>query len=237
MNSISQLFQEIPDFGEIVFYAVLVAVMIAGVVLGRYLIRGLVNRRVRGIQAEGLDLGDLSTMSQKGLLTPEELKLIRRRYAERQLEQTREQETGLKARDILIAIEADPSRATALLPPSSEHAHRALEGLKKSGGRSVEEQLRAQLGGSAATGGSASGRAEAPPPPAPPARPPRETRPEPRPREIPPAPAAPATGGPTAPAAKSGAAGMDLDAMLAQGLISRREYDLLMARVRKATNS
>lgn len=242
MESFSRLFQEVPDFGEIAFYAVLVAVLVIGVVFGRLLIRGMVNRRVRGIQAEGLDLGDLSTMGQKGLLTPDELKLVRRRFAERQLEQTRERETGLDPMAMLHAIEADPSRAVSLLPPSSEHAKRSIEGLKKGASRSVEDQLREQLGEApppqpwgrvAPPPSPAPAPAAAPPPPPPVAWAPeaRGARHEPRPPELPPA---PATSKPAA-GARTGPAGMDLDSMLAQGLISRREYDLLMARVKKAT--
>lgn len=236
MNSISQLFQEVPDFGEILFYAIIVAVMVIGVVLGRLVIRSMVSSRVRSIHSEGLDLGDLSSMGQKGLLTDEELKKIRRRFAERQLEETKEKESGLGARELLMAIEADPSRATSLLPPSSEHAKKALEGLKKETAKSVEEQLRAQLGEAGPSGHSTPAPAappetrEAVPPEA--SNPISPAAPE---QKAPPArvsssPAQPEPN-PTADGAKSG---MDLDAMLAKGLISKREYDLLMARIKKS---
>lgn len=224
MESLSRLFQEVPDFGGILLYAVIVAILFFGVVIGRYMIRGAVNRKVKSIHTEGLDLGDLSTMGKRGLLTDEELKKIRKRFAERQLEETRQKETGLDAKSLLLAIEADPSRATSLLPPSSEHARQANEGLKKSGGVSVEEQLRAQLGEAA---------------PAAPVEPPRAApQPAPSSQLPPPRPAAAQAQIPPAPrpaAEKKSGAGLDLDTMLAQGLISRREYELLIARVKKAT--
>jgi hypothetical protein len=221
MNSFSRLFQEVPDFGEILLYAVIVTLMVIGVVIGRVLIRAMVNRRVRGIQTDGFDLADLSAMGQKGLLTEEELKLVRKRFAERQLQEVRQAESAMSAKDLLLAIEADPSRATSLLPPSSEHAKRALEGLKKSSAKSVEDQLRAQLGEPPpdVAGGERAAAAKAPP-------------------ETPVASDRPSTGPPkAAPAEKpaAGSAAMDLDAMLAKGLISRREYDLLMSRIRKAS--
>lgn len=227
MNSVSQLFQEVPDFGEILFYAIIVAVMVIGVVLGRLIIRSMVSRRVKSIHAEGLDLGDLSSMGQKGLLTDEELKKIRRRFAERQLAETKEKESGLGARELLLAIDADPSRATSLLPPSSEHASKALEDLKKGTPKSVEEQLKAQLGEGGPSGPSIPApvpepQSVQPEPPQPPAR-----EPIPEAQGQAPAPARPAASG-------GGSGGMDLDAMLKQGLISKREYDLLMARIRKS---
>jgi hypothetical protein len=210
MDSISRLFQEIPDFGEVLLYAVLVTVMVIAVVIGRLMIRAMVNRRVRGIHAQALDLADLNAIGQKGLLTDEELKQVRRRFAERQLEEMRQADSPVKAKDLLLAIEADPSRATSLLPPSSEHAKRALEGLKRPDGpKSVEDQLRKQLG-------EAPPAAESPPETAKP-DPPREAHPAPLPPKLAEAP------------------GMDLESMLAKGLISRREYELLMARVRKAS--
>jgi len=195
-----------------------------------------VSSRVRSIHTEGLDLGDLSAMGQKGLLTDEELKKIRRRFAERQLEETKSKDSGLGARELLMAIEADPTRATSLLPPSSEHAKKALEGLK---GRpkSVEDQLRAQLGEA-----GPSGPPMPPPTPRPeskasrPPEPPRTAAP-PQPETAPPAaaPPSPSEGSASSKPASGGAkGGMDLDAMLAQGLISKREYELLMARIKKS---
>lgn len=243
MNSVSQLFQEVPDFGEILFYAIIVAIMVIGVVVGRLVIRSIVSRRVKSIHTEGLDLGDLSAMGQKGLLTDEELKKIRRRFAERQLEETKSKESGLGARDLLMAIEADPSRATSLLPPSSEHAKKALEGLKRGTPKSVEDQLRAQLGEGGPSGPSMP--AAAPQPAAAESRPapsPRSTasppgaaeRPQPEKKAPAPASARPESPPPEKPASGGASGGMDLDAMLAQGLISKREYELLMARIKKS---
>jgi hypothetical protein len=240
MNSISRLFQEVPDFGEVLFYAIAVAVMLVALILGRLILRSMVNSRVRNIHAQGLDLGDLSSMGQKGLLTDEELKKIRKRFAERQLQETKEEASGIKARDLLLAIEADPSRATSLLPPSSEHAERSLEGLKKPEAKSVEEQLRAQLGESAAPKQDAAD--PTPPRNAPPERPstgaPRvqATRPVPAAPDAEPRPAPEVSppAGKSAPKTPPHQGGMDLDGMLANGLISKREYDLLMARVKKA---
>lgn len=246
MNSVSRLFQEVPDFGEVVFYAILVAVMVIAVVIGRLLIRSMVSSRVKSIHTEGLDLGDLSDMGKKGLLTDEELKLIRRRYAERQLEETKEKESGLKARDLLLAIESDPSRATSLLPPSSEHAKKALEGLKKGTPKSVEDQLRAQLGEGGPSGPSMPAPAPRPrveraqsekaaPRAAPETPKAGRSRSEPEPpRAAPTAEPTTASEEPKPKAAGAPSGGMDLDAMLAQGLISKREYDLLMSRIKKS---
>ncbi|GEM_PF-4693197 len=118
-----------PDLAEIVRWAILLPVLIIAIFFGRLVLRGLVNRRVRSIERIGMDFGSLDRMKGGGLISEQEYRLLRKKMAERHLEEVKAEKDAAKAGQVLQAIEADPALAPRLLPPSSERARQALADL------------------------------------------------------------------------------------------------------------
>ncbi len=86
----------------------------------RLLIRSAVNKRVKSIHADGMGFMDVEQMRKKGLITEEEYKGVRKRLAERQLKQMKEQEESKKTVELLHAVEMNPELARTLIPIESK---------------------------------------------------------------------------------------------------------------------
>jgi len=219
--SYSEALSRFPAAGDILFWAILIPPMVILLFFGRFALRALVNKRVKGVGVPGMSFGGIDQMKKKGMITEEEYKQIRRKLALRELERVQESEAGAEAGQMLRAIEVDPSLAKSLLPPSSEVARAAMAGLGNPGG-AVEE---------------APSRQEDHQQTVQPAQvePPSTVQGQPA-RQQPPPVALPAqVQGPPAQSPAGGSAETkELDTLFLKGLISKQEYDRLTGLLNKA---
>lgn len=122
-----------PVLGEAYFYAVAVPVALIALYYGRYLIRRAITNRVRSIDVSSAGFGDLDVLKKKLLVTDDEYRLMRKKVAERQLEEMRERERLMKEdpRKFLAALEVNPDLVAQLRGSDDARVRAALDGLGK----------------------------------------------------------------------------------------------------------
>ncbi len=155
---------ESSGYSDVIGYALWIAIALVALVIGRLIVRSVVNKRVHGVTEMGVTFGDLKSMQDKGLVSDAEYKTMRQRMAQRELREISEAEEQGKAGDLLLTLEVNPARAGELIGPGTAAARASLAnrtevpaeakidhdlyfGSAKSGDRlSLEDQLREQLG-------------------------------------------------------------------------------------------
>jgi hypothetical protein len=257
MDSISSSFSELMNrFGDVYFYGALITAAIVFIFVGRLVLRSMVNKRVHGVSMIGMTFGDIERMKKEGLISEAEYKEIRHKMAKRELEAQTQEKKKLQAGQILAAIEADPSLATTLLPPGSERAKAALANRseaplpspppaiqqQRTANRSEIVDLEHSVPPEAATSPVIESDLEdeeydtdplrtMQSPPSPTARAPQIQTPAPQ--RTQPQPARP----PSRPASAAGPKKqLDIDSLLAKGLISKDEYDRLAELIEQSRN-
>lgn len=237
----TDLLNRFPAMNEIYIYAILIPVLVAIIFIGRLVLRSAVNKKVHGISTIGMTFGDIDKMRKEGLISEQEYKEIRQKMARRELENQTGEKKKLNAAQILAAIEAEPELAKTLIGPGSERARAALANRTEPGAapapavapaqkshQPVEESTEALEPGLDLDDEYVTDplyqaerqRSEAKIQQAPPAQPVPRTQPIRAPQPKP----------------KAGAGGkqLDIDSLLAQGLISKDEYDRLSALIEQS---
>lgn len=259
MNDLLTRFSQLiglQGMSDVVLWAVLITILMVFIFVGRFALRSMVNKRVRGINEVGMTFMDIEKMKRTGLISDEELKEVRKRLAQRELaEHTADTKQGLSAAQILATIEADPSTARQLLPPSSERARAAVAGLGHAHPEADSELIMPRVPEPLSPPPARKSRASAEQPSEPDAEPEyntdplyqpakAEAKPELHPQRPAPQPTAkqplqhagaPRVPAPAAPPRKaSSGKQLDIDTLLSKGLISRDEYDRLASLVDEA---
>jgi uncharacterized membrane protein len=122
LDLFSSAVSRFPDLGEVYLWAASVPVLVVLFFFARLVIRSLVNKRVHSIETFTSGLLDLDSMRRKGMISEEEYKTMRKRVAERQLQQLNEQTASRNTMQVLTAIERNPSLAGKLLPEVAQAA-------------------------------------------------------------------------------------------------------------------
>lgn len=172
---------ESSKYSDVIGYALWIAIALIGLVIGRLIVRSVVNKRVHGVTEMGVTFGDLKSMQDKGLVSEAEYKTMRRRMAQRELREIREAEEQGRAGDVLLTVEANPGRAGELIGQGSATARASLANLTEVRAEakidhdlyfgstqgateaSIEDQLREQLGVSSESSAESSAEASAGP--------------------------------------------------------------------------
>jgi hypothetical protein len=128
-----RFFDALREFSDVYVYGAILTALIVLIVLGRYVIRSIVNRRVKSIQSgAAMTFDDVKRMREKGMIDEEEYKRVRSRLAQSELK-ARTGAGGKSAAEILATIERNPEAARELIPPSGERARAAMAGLGRKG--------------------------------------------------------------------------------------------------------
>jgi len=124
MNLFNNSASGVQGYDEMVVRGIVVAVLLVVLFIGRLFLRGLVNRRVKGIDVEKFGFSDFTAAKSKGLMTEEEMKLVRKRFAEQQLQEMQGEEaaeTGMPAEQLLHLYNADPDLAKEQFERTNEN--------------------------------------------------------------------------------------------------------------------
>jgi len=90
-------------------------VLLVVLFFGRFILRSLVNRQVHGIQEASMGFMDLDSMYKKGLISKEEYQEMRQRVAKRELDRIKEADLSRESLNLLSTVAKNPALARVLV--------------------------------------------------------------------------------------------------------------------------